>query len=239
MVKIANFLKLKTLRQYQKTTFDKMKRVKTTTKKLIEELEKNVDITPILSKVFGIKNNSIEKNIRTLLNYGWYISAQMKMKKISEVIELIKSGKTEEAETILMNFFKNNLQEIEDQLVTKHSDRKSIIEEAFKAHKSNMFYSSTILFLSQGDGIIDGKIFHNRKNLDKHLDNKKNPSFVKILKNDSSLNVPSIKINKSKYFSKLNRHSVMHGKSTDYGTEKNSLKALSLCCFVSDWYNRY
>jgi hypothetical protein len=216
-----------------------MKRVKTTTEKLLVELQQNGGITSILSKVFDIKNDSIEENTRILLNYGWYISAQMKMKKISEVIELIKSKKTVEAESILINFFKENLTKIEEQLITKHSDKKPVFAEAFKAHRSNMFYSSTILFLSQGDGIIDGKIFQNRKNLDKHLDKEKNPNFVNLLKEDSSLNVPSIKINKSKYFSKLNRHSVMHGKSTDYGTEINSFKALSLCCFVSDWYNRY
>jgi hypothetical protein len=216
-----------------------MKRVKTTTEKLIGELKQNGGISSIISEVFDIKNDSIEENTRVLLNYGWYISGQMKIKSTSEVIELIKTGKIEEAETNLINFYKDNLTKIEKQLITKHSDRKPILEEAFKAHKSNMFYSSTILFLSQGDGIIDGKIFHNRKNLDKHLDDKKNPSFVKLLKEDSSINVPSNKISKTKYFSKLNRHSVMHGKSTDYGTETNSLKALSLCCFVSDWYNRY
>lgn len=216
-----------------------MNRIKSTTKNLLEEFNQNGGLQLILSKVFDIKNVSIEENTRILLNHGWYISAGMKIKSTSEVIELIKLGKREEAETNLMNFYKDNLTKIKKRLITKHSDRKLILEEAFKAHKSNMFYSSTILFLSQGDGIIDGKIFHNRKNLDKHLDNNKNPSFVKLLKEESSLNVPSIKVNKAKYFSKLNRHSVMHGKSTDYGTEVNSLKALSLCCFVSDWYNRY
>ncbi|MFD2543763.1 hypothetical protein ACFSSB_15660 [Lacinutrix gracilariae] len=213
--------------------------MKTTTEKLLKEIKENGGISSIISKVYDIKNDSIEENTRTLLNYGWYISGEMKMKKISEVIELIKSEKTKEAESILINFFKENLTKIEEQLIKNHSERKAVLEEAFNAHKSNMFYSSTILFLSQGDGIIDGKIFHNRNNLDKHLDKEKNPNFVNLLKEDSSLNVPSAKIKKSKYFSKLNRHSVMHGKSTDYGTETNSLKALSLCCFVSDWYNRY
>ena len=216
-----------------------MERNKTSTEKLLEELNENGGIASILIKALDIKNPSIEENTRILLNYGWYISAKMQLKEISKVIELIKLEKIEVAENILITFFKENLEKIEEQLITKHSERKNIINEAFKAHKTKMYYSSTILFLSQGDGIIDGKIFHNRQNLEKHLDKSKNPNFVKILKEDSSLNVPSIKINKSKYFSKLNRHAVMHGESLDYGTEKNSLKALSLCCFVSDWYNRY
>jgi hypothetical protein len=215
-----------------------MERNKTSTEKLLEELKEKGGIASILIKALDIKNPSIEENTRILLNYGWYISAKMQLKKISKVIELIKLEKIEDAENILIAFFKENLEKIEEQLIAKHSERKNIINEAFKAHRTEMYYSSTILFLSQGDGIIDGKIFHNRQNLEKHLDKSKNPNFVKILKEDSSLNVPSIKINKSKYFSKLNRHAVMHGESLDYGTEKNSLKALSLCCFVSDWYNR-
>lgn len=216
-----------------------MERKKTSTEKFLEEINKNGGIASILIKALDIKNPSIEENTKLLLNYGWYISAKMQLKKISNVIELIKSEKIEDAENILITFFKENLEKIEEQLIDKHTDRKDIINEAFKAHRNEMYYSSTILFLSQGDGIIDGKIFHNRQNLEKHLDKSKNPNFIKILKEDSSLNVPSIKINKSKYFSKLNRHAVMHGESLDYGTEKNSLKALSLCCFVSDWYNRY
>lgn len=216
-----------------------MERKKTSTEKFLEEINKNGGIASILIKALDIKNPSIEENTKLLLNYGWYISAKMQLKKISNVIELIKLEKIEDAENILITFFKENLEKIEEQLIDKHTERKGIINEAFKAHRNEMYYSSTILFLSQGDGIIDGKIFHNRQNLEKHLDKSKNPNFIKILKEDSSLNVPSIKINKSKYFSKLNRHAVMHGESLDYGTEKNSLKALSLCCFVSDWYNRY
>jgi len=34
-------------------------------------------------------------------------------------------------------------------------------------------------------------------------------------------------------FSELNRHMVLHGESLDYGTEKNSLKAISLINYVS------
>ena len=36
-------------------------------------------------------------------------------------------------------------------------------------------------------------------------------------------------------FSELNRHQVLHGEVTEYGTEQNSLKAISLlnyCAFV-------
>ena len=67
-----------------------------------------------------IKNDFIEEKTRIFLIYGWYISGQMKMKKISEVIELIRSEKTVKAESILINLFRKNLTKIEKQLFTKH-----------------------------------------------------------------------------------------------------------------------
>lgn len=207
--------------------------------KIIEEIEKLGGISAILARASDISNPSMTESTKILLNYGWYISGDIQMKKISETIELIKNDEIETAEKLLVEFYKKNIKNIEARLISKHTERENIFKEAFLAHKNKMFYSSTILFLSQGDGISEGKIFHNRQNLEKHLNKDKNPDFVRLLKDDSPLNVPSIKVKKSKYFSKLNRHAVMHGEDTNYGTEINSLKALSLCCFVSDWYNRY
>jgi hypothetical protein len=72
------------------------------------------------------------------------------------------------------------------------------------------------------------------------MNKEKNLKFVSLLKEDSSLNVPSNKINnKSKYFSKINRHSVMHGKSMDYGNRNKQFKSNFILLFLSDWYNRY
>lgn len=207
--------------------------------KMMEEINKLGGISAILAKKLKLSNPSMSENTRLLLNYGWYISGDIEMKQLSEAVELIKFDDVKTAEKILTDFYKHNLKSIELKLILKHPERESIFKEAFKAHKNEMFYGSTILFLSQADGIIDGKIFHNRKNLDKHLDKNRNPDFVGYLKDDSPLNVPSITVKKLKYFSKLNRHAVMHGEDTIYGTEINSLKALSLCCFVNDWYNRY
>jgi len=209
------------------------------TEKLLEELKNKSGFPSIFEDIFGNSRSLFNQKVLTLMDYGWYISGDIELKKISNAFNLINDGKAEEAEKIITSHFKKNLRKIETNLISKHKEREVIFKEAFKAHKRKMYFSATILFLSQGDGIMDGKIFHNRNNLEKHLDKKKNPDFVGLLKNDSPLNVPSIKIKQTKYFSKLNRHSVMHGGDNEYGTEINSLKALSLCTFANDWYNRY
>jgi hypothetical protein len=205
---------------------------------ILEELEEN-QFPSLMASIFGISKASFNQNIKTIINHGWYPPAKLEVKKINKIAELIKSGKSEEADKLLFEIYNENIKIFESELISKHSARKMIFKEAFKAHKDKKFFSSTILFLSQGDGIIDGKIFHNRKNFDKDLDKKRNPEIVSLLAEVAPLNIPSAKVKGSQYFSKLNRHAVMHGLDTNYGTEMNSLKALSLCCFANDWYNRY
>lgn len=98
-----------------------------------------------------------------------------------------------------------------------------------------MFHSSTILFLSQADGICDSIIFTGSK-IKKIKDKKKVHPIVKIVSESNPLTDHyNPKTKNSNYFSDLNRHGVIHGISSDYGNELNSLKALSLVCFVSDF----
>ena len=115
--------------------------------------------------------------------------------------------------------------------------KKNLISEAFKAHKNKMYYSSTILFLSQVDGIGEGKIFRGKKALKEYLSKGKHfDLFDNVLQEETAINVDTRK-SKTNYFSDLNRHGVMHGLHFNYGNEKNSLKALSLLCFISDSIN--
>jgi len=163
----------------------------------------------------------------------------MEMKTISMFSQLIKLEKSLEAEKLMINFFKRNLNKLKSNVITKYPEREYIIREAFKAHGKKMFNSSTILFLSQADGISDAKIFRGSKVFNNNIDMKNNPSIINILSKETALNVDTRKIDKSNYFTNLNRHAVMHGLEQNYGDEINSLKALSFLCFVSDFFNRY
>lgn len=216
-----------------------MNRILTSTEKLIKELNEKGGISSILSNYCKIPNFSMEESSLILLKYGWYIPGKFQAKKIAELTELIKSKKIDKAENILTSFFNKNINEIEKDLIIKHFDRSEIIKEAFNSHKKKMYYSSTILLLSQADGITESKMFIGRKKFAEKIDSIKNPDFINILGKESPLNVDTRKDENPEFFSDLNRHAVMHGLSNNYGSERNSLKALSLLCFVSDYYNRY
>lgn len=185
------------------------------------------------------ESNDLENKYAYLLStYGWYISANMKYESVLQIYIAIKNSDIKTAEGILLKYYRKNIGEIKKYLLEKYPERQKIISEAFKTHRQKMYFSSTILFLSQADGICEGKIFRGEKVLKKYLDGKENLEIIDaILLKESAINVDTRKEDKSNYFSDLNRHGVMHGLHSDYGNEKNSLKALSLFCFISDFTN--
>ncbi len=174
-----------------------------------------------------------------LSNYGWYVSSNLKLLDVLSVFQSVQKNTFNEKEHVLIDYYKKGLKEIEVLLLKNQLLQNKIISEAFKAHKNKMYYSSTILFLSLADGICEGKIFSGNKESKKSFfDSKKSPYFTNnTLLNETAINEDSRK-DETNFFSELNRHKVMHGLSNDYGNEINSLKALSLLCFVSDWVDR-
>lgn len=212
----------KTIILETKTIFDSMKKMQAS-----------------IDAFFNISRLSLEENINLLSNYGWYISGETKMRDISQFCQLIKSEKIEEAEKLMINFYRKNKSKLVKQIIKKHPERETILNEALKAHSKKMFNSSTILFLSQADGISKAKIFRGAKVFKNNIDMKDNHSIINLIGKETALNVDTRKEDNSNYFTNLNRHGVMHGLVVNYGTEVNSLRALSFLCFITDFYNRY
>jgi hypothetical protein len=206
---------------------------------ILKKIEEIGGISKIILNHIGLPNFSTYEKAIKLSNYGWYVPAKFQLKKINEIVTLFELNHNIEADKLISDYFKKNLKSIKKELTQKHIERNDIIEEAFKAHNTKMFYSSTILFISISDGISEKKLFINSKKFNSQIDLLKNPEIIKILSEESPMNVDTRKENNPSFFSDLNRHNVMHGLKYDYGNEINSLKSLSLLCFVSDWYNRY
>mgnify|MGYP000996499200 CR=1 FL=1 len=186
----------------------------------------------------NLPDYTFEETDRIVANYGWYLPPFIEVSTVFSVMKLYHNNKISEMESLLVKYFKSNLKKIESRLIDKHLERAEIIKEAFHAHRKKMYYSSTILFLSQADGICDSIIFSGSKMKKAKIQIKNHP-IVKILGEENPLTEHyNSKTKNSNYFSDLNRHGVMHGLSNEYGNELNSLKALSLVCCVSD-FSRY
>jgi len=209
-----------------------------TTSNILIKLKEQSEKLKFITQNLNLPDYTFDETERIFARYGWYIPPFIEIRIVFDIIKLFENDKIIEAENILINYFKKNLEKIKSALITRHSKRTDILNEAFLAHRKKLFYSSTIIFLSQADGICDSIIFRGSE-IKKIKTNKENHPIINILAEKNSLtDYYSRKTKNSNYFSDLNRHGVMHGISNDYGNELNSLKALSLVCCVSD-FSRY
>ncbi|MBX2973968.1 MAG: hypothetical protein KF797_12770 [Flavobacteriales bacterium] len=168
----------------------------------------------------------------TLAKHGWYLSSRMLIGEFWGVLAKVRDGQFQEAEEVLLAHYRDQLSGIRQDLLDKYADRTRIISESFDAHTQGMFFASTILFLSLADGVCNGQLMTKERH--HYLGTQKSRVITKaVLGVKSAIDVHHTQ--KLKYFSDLNRHEVMHGLSFSYGTEINSLKALSLLAFASNF----
>lgn len=190
-------------------------------------------------------NSLLSANLVKLSQLGWYIDENISLLQIIEMGKLADQNRIVSINNFFKNYYTNRINEIIEKQIANFSERAPIIEEARKAHDSKLFFSSTSLFLSQSDGICNGELFKTRKDKIsiKEFLSEKYSSFSTMLKllevitQESAIDV--YHPHKSKYSSTLNRHGVFHGYDINYGTELNSLKALSLFSFITSVATRY
>lgn len=177
---------------------------------------------------------------KVLAEYGWYLPLifrpnEINLKSVKENIELVDRE--------MVRALDEYIDIIESGLIRKFPNRKDAIEAAIRAHKNQEYYLSIPVFFAQTEGICKellGVRFFKIKN-----DNS--PSTDKCLseigqKNILSLFIEPLRvtgISREKQNSNmpmgLNRHDVLHGDSTNYGSDKiNSYKALSLMNYIGE-----
>jgi len=177
-------------------------------------------------------------------NHGWFFDLEMPLPFLWELENALNEGDIKEAEAALVDYFRENLQSTENRFIAKFPRRAKIINSAFNAHKRGEYELSIPILLAQTDGICYEVI---NQHLFIRVRGEKKPStaiYVDSVASDtfrhsllSPLSQP-LPISMSKHerdesFNELNRHQVMHGESLDYGTEINSLKAISLLNYVT------
>jgi hypothetical protein len=175
-----------------------------------------------------------------LAEEGWYIFPDdLDFQQINE-IACIKNKDV---------FFGNNFNnlicettELERLLISRFPEREKCFIETFEAHQTGKYYLSIPAFFLQTDGIthdlISGHVFRSdngrpscsQKLLDYIEHNKLSMALAAPILTKTNIN--KTEKQRTKDFNSLNRHLVMHGESTDYGTKTNSLKAISLLNFV-------
>lgn len=188
---------------------------------------------------------------------GWFFNWQNSFHDVWELIDSLQNADNEEVDKILHTHFTKDMDWYAGELTKAFPHRANAIGAAINAHKNHNpegYYLSTPVFIAQADGVLSevtgipsatdksrnreerkGSVWaqdqigddQETKDLLYQLLNLHTMDFLKSKRTRDQESSDSGKV-----FDALNRHQVMHGEVSDYGTETNSLKAFSFLVFT-------
>lgn len=180
-----------------------------------------------------------------IAQHGWFIDLESELNLPSRVAYELQYDELETANELLIEYYKENLEQIFQSLIKRHPNRKEILSQILNAYKNGCHSLLIPSVLTQVDGICFD--FTKRKFFIKERKNKYLPQvtseleksagnfldlYLSPLQNQTPIMVQEKDI--SKFPCHLNRHEILHGINPDYGTEINSLKVISLLKYISD-----
>ena len=184
-------------------------------------------------------------NFLLIAQYGWFIDLECELNFPSKVAYELQNDKLETANKLLVEYYRENINQIFERLINRHPNRKEILTQILDGFKKG--YHSLIIptVLTQVDGICFD--FTKRKFFIKDKNNnylpqvtgeleKSSGTFLKLFLTPLQNQTPIMAWEKDipNFPCHLNRHEVLHGINFEYGTEINSLKVISLLKYISD-----
>lgn len=185
-----------------------------------------------------------EKGLQVIAEEGWFFDPEMPFSFLLKMEVLVKEDAKESSSQLndyFIGHFGEQLDNIEKKLAISYPHREHLLLEAFSAHHRGEYSLSIRAFLSEADGIF-GEIFRGKSlfireqreyAIDEYASGTQSPFLGKYYRL-FLLKLPlwASESEREESFSGLNRHQVLHGESLDYDTEENSLKTISLLCFL-------
>ena len=181
-----------------------------------------------------------QEDVNTLMQNGWYPPSDASSVEVRLLAEGFEED-TESANHVLIERYRSGLDDIESSLRSTFPNRVDILGDAFEAHRQEKYNLSVPLLLIQADGVWLDRCFRNlfSGGVNSAVDDLVNkvPDFTirEVARALSYKEWPLVLSSKNRSigFSELNRHQIIHGEVTDYGTEENSLKAVAFLNFCA------
>ncbi len=248
MKETNNFLKLPKETQ---AAFESLKKVGKPWADILQNLQPNTEAFKKLSLTITKFANDFDKmseNDRRIIlifgEIGWFLDKDL----FTSYYWIIKNGlneeNKEEIENELIAHFRKKINDIEKNIKKNYPHRTKIISAVFKAHKRGEYELSVPVLLTQIDGMCNeslsqslfltnnGKLATD-ESLSKESEKIYAFGFFAVFRNILPIQKGKKERDKTIDFCELNRHVVLHGLATDYATEKNSLKLISLINYIN------
>jgi len=183
----------------------------------------------------------IQRSTALLASRGWYISSELGFPDMLRLGNLVDEQSFDQVDEELADFFTPQLRQIEADLCAQYPHRKHILATAFAAHDRKDYAASVPLFLIQADGIcyemLGVQLYRKKRGLpataaavDIHGLSPLTAAVLEPLRILVPLAQDTTQIDDLDVA--LNRHAILHGLATQYGSELNSLKLISLLAYL-------
>ena len=171
-----------------------------------------------------------------LAQHGWFMDPEMGIFTVGAIAKALDGENDAEALAHIEGFFEERTNAIEQRLADNYPERKHILRDAFEAHRQCKFNLSVPVLLIQADGMFDSALFMGKRRQSavenfRSASRALRQSFFDLFNN--SMPLWQNENERDSSFDALNRHQVLHGESTKFGTQRNSLQCISLLSFLN------
>lgn len=187
----------------------------------------------------GIRRFPVEMRpvLLQLHGRGWFISGSMDVSDLRHFQTQLEHKQFDELDKAMSAWVERNLQEVRNNANKRFPERAAIINSAFQAHSDALYELSVPVFLAQVEGmcieVLGKKMFstkagapRTRAVTDALADNAFAEMLLLPLREVHGLSASESE--RHLWPDSLNRHEILHGVATDYGTQINSEKVISL-----------
>ncbi len=235
------------LKGFQKS-FEKISRIYASTPQFQNPFLEHLETFKEIGERLKEYTKKTPEYVLLIARHGWFIDLESELNFPSKVAYNIQENKVDVANELLIDYYKRNVGEIFESLIKRHHTRREILENIKRSLEEGNHILVIPVILTQVDGICfdftKKKFFITEKKDKKHkwlteviVELEKSAgNFLELYLSPLQNQTPIMAREKDidKFPCKLNRHEILHGIKTDYGTEINSLKVISLLKYVSD-----
>ena len=177
----------------------------------------------------------MRRAVRVLGQRGWYIEMDMPVTLPPELADWLENDYPAAVDW-LVGYYRGRAPAIIEDVATRFAARRRVLQLAFEAHGRGEYELSVPIFLIQADGLciqLIGVSLYRERATSKYIEQLPADRLTRALHEPLVGSPISAPYDPPWSGEHLNRHAVLHGAATDYGTEVNSLKAISLLQYVA------
>lgn len=195
---------------------------------------------------------ALEPKIEYLAGEGWFLNVLSL--DLHELDDLATSGLEGDGLCAYAeNLYRTRFDEFAAEIYRGFPDRMRVVEQAVGAHQAEKYALSVPVFFAQADGVCSARLqkylFLGGRDDAANVSGHARERVARLSEKDGLFDLLEVVMwsplkdrrpvaltrgaRKKIGYTGLNRHDVMHGDSSGYGTETNSLKAFSMLCHVA------